>query len=245
MEPGDDEPRRQALLRPIDDRNAEPALPERTGSSPGIPDGEPGVEHLLSCDEVLAGLVRIIGPLGLAERRRGRPQDAYGSLVRSVVGQQLSTRAARTIYGRLTDLHGGRPPGPAEMLAADEEDLRAAGLSRPKIGYLRDLAGHVESGELDLDRLQDLPDREVSERLVAVKGLGQWTADTFLMFHLARPDVLPVGDLGVRRAVERAYGLPDLPDAETLRAIAEPWRPHRTLACIYLWESLENTPGPG
>lgn len=203
------------------------------------------MEHLLASDEVLAGLVRAIGPLGLAERQRGRPEDAYGSLVRSVVGQQLSTRAARTIYRRLTDLYGGRPPDPSEMLVADEESLRAAGLSRPKIGYLRDLAGRVRSGELDLDRLQDLPDREVSERLVAVKGFGQWTADMFLMFHLGRPDVLPVGDLGVRRAAERAYGLQELPDPETLHAIAEPWRPHRTLACIYLWESLDNTPGPG
>lgn len=123
-------------------------------------------------------------------------------------------------------------------MAANEQMLRAAGLSRPKISYLRDLARRVIAGELDLAALQALPDEEVAERITAVKGLGRWSADMFLIFHLARPDVLPVGDLGIRRAVERAYGLPALPDADILRAIAAPWRPERTLACLYLWESL-------
>lgn len=123
-------------------------------------------------------------------------------------------------------------------MAANEQMLRAAGLSRPKISYLRDLARRVIEGELDFAALQALPDEEVAERITAVKGLGRWSADMFLIFHLARPDVLPVGDLGIRRAVERAYGLPALPDADTLRAIAAPWRPERTLACLYLWESL-------
>jgi DNA-3-methyladenine glycosylase II len=182
------------------------------------------------------------GPLDEEERRRGRPHEPYGALVRSIVGQQLSTKAARTIYERLIALFDGRTPTPAELLAADPEKVRAAGLSRPKVSYLRSLAEHVESGELELDRLSDLSDDEVSAQLTAVKGLGQWTADMFLIFHLRRPDVLPVGDLGVRRAVERAYELPEIPDAAKLTEIAEPWRPHRSLASLYLWRSLDNEP---
>jgi DNA-3-methyladenine glycosylase II len=144
-----------------------------------------GFLHLLSCgDPTMASLVETIGPLDHEARRRGRPDDAYGSLVRSIVGQQLSTAAARTIYGRLTALFDHRPPTPAELLAADEETLRACGLSRPKISYLCDLARHVLEDGLDLPRLRELPDDEVASRLVAVKGIGQWSADMFLMFHL-------------------------------------------------------------
>ena len=192
----------------------------------------------------MEGLVRLIGPLGSAERRRGRPDDAYGSLVRTIVGQQLSTKAARSIYGRLTALFGDRAPSPRELLSTDEGLLRACGLSGPKIRYLRDLAHRVVSGELDIRALHDLPDEEVIDQIVAVKGLGRWSADMFLMFHLGRQDVLPVGDLGVRRAVERAYELPEIPDPGTLEDLARPWSPHRTLASFYLWESLEldNTP---
>ena len=183
-------------------------------------------------------LVRRIGPLGPAERRRGRPEEAYGSLVRTIIGQQLSTKAARSIYGRLTALFEGRPPTPEELLSTDDEPLRACGLSGPKVRYLRDLAERVISGGLNLPSLDDLPDEEVIRQITAVKGLGRWSADMFLMFHLGREDVLPVGDLGVRRAVERAYDLPEIPDAETLQNIARPWSPHRTLASFYLWESL-------
>ena len=128
------------------------------------------------------------------------------------------------------------------MLSTDEELLRACGLSRPKVRYLRDLADCVVSGELDLGSLQDLPDDEVVVQITAVKGLGRWSADMFLMFHLGREDVLPVGDLGVRRAAERAYDLPEIPDAETLQNLARPWAPHRTLASFYLWESLDANP---
>ena len=187
----------------------------------------------------MQGLVRRIGPLGHAEKRRGRPNEAYGSLVRTIVGQQLSTKAARSIYGRLTDLFDGRPPTPQELLSTDEELLRGCGLSRPKVRYLRDLADRVVCGELDLGSLQDLPDDEVIVQITAVKGLGRWSADMFLMFHLGREDVLPVGDLGVRRAAERAYDLPEIPDAEILQNLARPWAPHRTLASFYLWTSSE------
>ena len=187
----------------------------------------------------MGGLVERIGPLDDASRRRGRPDDAYGSLVRTIVGQQLSTKAARTIYARLAALFGDRAPTPAELITAEEQALREAGLSRQKIRYLRDLAARVQGGELDLNGLHELSDEEVAEKITAVKGLGRWSADMFLIFHLRRPDVLPVGDLGIRRAVKRLYGLPDLPDEDTLRTIADPWRPQRTLACLYLWKTLE------
>lgn len=199
--------------------------------------------HLRKADPVLGAILDALGPDDPANARDGRPDDHYGALVRAIVGQQLSTKAARTIYGRLTERYGGRTPTPAELLADDPEELRAAaGLSRAKASYLRSLAEHVVSGELELERLDELPDEEVSAELVAVKGLGQWTADMFLMFHLQRPDVLPVGDLGIRRAVERAYELPALPDPTALSEIAEPWRPYRTIACRYLWRSLDAVP---
>jgi DNA-3-methyladenine glycosylase II len=200
--------------------------------------------HLLGCgDPVMAALVDGAGPLGMDDRRRGRPDDAYGALVRTIVGQQLSTRAARKIYARLSALFGDRGPTPEEILAADDGALRAVGLSRPKVSYLKDLAGRVIGGELNLDPLYALPDDEVIDRITSVKGLGRWSADMFLIFHLSRPDVLPVGDLGIRRAVERAYGLDGLPVARTLEDVAASWRPRRTLACLYLWGSLDNVPG--
>jgi len=203
-----------------------------------------GLTHLRKADGVLAALIDEFGsPDGVLRRRGPRPTDAYGALLRSIVGQQLSTKAARTIYERLTQLYEGRTPTPAELIATDPDALRGVGLSRAKAAYLRDLAEHVEDGELDLDRIAELPDEEVSAQLTAVKGLGQWTADMFLIFHLGRPDVLPVGDLGVRRAVQNAYELGELPDAAELARIAEPWRPHRSLACLYLWRSLDNEPG--
>jgi DNA-3-methyladenine glycosylase II len=217
-------------------------------SSPRRPGPRAGLAHLRRCDPVLAEIIEAIGPKGLPAPDAGRttaagPPDHYGALVRSIVGQQLSTKAARSIFGRLTERFGGRTPTPAEVLADDPEELRAAaGLSRAKTNYLRSLAEHVLSGELELELLDALPDDEVLAELVAVKGLGVWTAQMFLMFHLGRPDVLPVGDLGIRRAIERAYGLDGLPDPATMERIAEPWSPHRTLACRYLWRSLDNEP---
>jgi DNA-3-methyladenine glycosylase II len=190
----------------------------------------------------MRALVEQHGSLSVEERRRGRPADAYGTLIRSIVGQQLSTKAAATIFGRVLDLFGGEVPAPKQLIGADPDALRAAGLSRAKVAYLRDLAERVEDGDLDFDHLTELSDEQVSEQLTAVKGLGQWTADMFLIFHLGRPDVLAVGDLGIRRAVERAYGLPEIPDAATLTRIAEPWRPYRSLGCLYLWASLDNAP---
>jgi DNA-3-methyladenine glycosylase II len=205
-------------------------------------DVERGTRHLRRKDPTMRELIKRLGKLDLDARRRGRPADAYGALVRSIVGQQLSTKAARTIYERMTQLWDGRTPTPQELLDADPDAIRAAGLSRPKIAYLRSLAEHILSGELELARLDELSDEEIAAELTAVKGLGQWTADMFLIFHLGRPDVLPVGDLGVRNAAREVYGLDELPTAAELEAIGEPWRPHRSLAALYLWRSLDNEP---
>jgi DNA-3-methyladenine glycosylase II len=207
-------------------------------------DSKRAVEHLRQADPVMRGLIDELGSDGLGDPQRGRPPtDHYGALVRSIVGQQLSTKAARAIYGRLSDRFGGRAPTPAEVLAEDPEELRAAaGLSRAKVGFLRSLAEHVLDGSLELERLDELPDEEVITELVAVKGLGVWTAHMFLMFHLSRPDVLAVGDLGVRRAVMLRYGLDALPSPAELEVLGEAWKPHRTLACLYLWRSLDAVP---
>jgi DNA-3-methyladenine glycosylase II len=201
------------------------------------------VARLRAADPVLRGAIDQVGLDAIGDARAGRPDDHYGALVRSIVGQQLSTKAARAIYGRLTERFGGRTPTPEEVLADDPDALRAAaGLSRAKVGFLRSLAEHVIDGSLELERLDQLSDEDVITELIAVKGLGDWTAHMFLMFHLQRPDVLAVGDLGIRRAVMTLYGLPALPAPAELETIADPWRPHRTLACRFLWRSLDATP---
>jgi DNA-3-methyladenine glycosylase II len=200
--------------------------------------------HLRAADPVLARLLDDHGAPELArDPSRPAPDDHYGALVRSIVGQQLSVLAARSIYRRLVAFFGGHTPSPEEVLAAEPDEMRlAAGLSRAKTAFLRSLAEHVTSGALELERLDDLPDEEVIAELVAVKGIGEWSAHMFLMFQLERPDVLAVGDLGIRRAVERAYGLDALPTAAELTALGEPWRPYRTIACRILWRSLDNAP---
>jgi len=183
------------------------------------------------------------GPLPEERDSRGRPADLYGALVRTIAGQQLSVLAARAIWTKLLAHFDGRVPTPQEILDEDPETLRAAaGFSRAKVVYLRSLAEHVLAGELELERLAELPDDAVIRDLTAVKGIGEWSSHMFLMFTLHRPDVLAVGDLGVRNAAMRAYDLPAPPKPAELEALAEPWRPHRTRACLYLWRSLENTP---
>jgi len=192
----------------------------------------------------MAELIERFGhPDDVRAARGRRPGDAYGALIRAIVGQQLSTKAARSIFERLVEHFGGHTPTPGELLKADPEEMRAAaGLSRAKVTFLRDLAEHIEDGELNLEKLAELPDEEVAEQLTAIKGLGPWTVHMFLIFHLARPDVLPVGDLGIRKAVQVLQGLPELPTPAELELIAEPWRPHRSLASLYLWRSLDNAP---
>ena len=200
--------------------------------------------HLRRADPVLKTLIDDFGgPLPADEDGRGRPVDHYGALVRSITGQQLSVKAAAAIWNRVLERFDGRTPTPEQILADDPDELRtASGFSRAKVAYLRSLAEHVLSGELELDRLGDMPDAEVIRELTAIKGIGEWTAHMFLMFTLHRADVLPTGDLGVRNAARRAYGLEATPLPAQLEQIAEPWRPYRTRACLYLWRSLDNAP---
>ncbi len=202
---------------------------------------------LAAADPAMAALIERIGKIDLETRLRRRseerPADAYGALLRAIVGQQLSTKAARTIYGRVCDLFGGTTPSPEQLLEASEADLRACGLSGRKVEYIRDLAAHVLSGELELERLGELSDEQAIEEIVAVRGLGQWTAEMFLLFHLERPDVLSGGDLGIRKAIQIEYGLDEMPAPQQVLEIGEPWRPHRSLASLYLWESLAAVPG--
>ena len=210
------------------------------GSAAGV---SQAAAALRAADPVLAKMIDEVGPDGPGDLGVTRPGDHYGALVRSIVGQQLSTRSAMAIYSRLTDRFGGRTPTPVEVLEDDPDELRqSVGLSHAKLVYLRSLAEHVVDGSLDLEHLDRLPDEDVVAALTSVRGIGPWSADMFLIFRLGRPDVLPVGDLGIRRAFMIRYGLPELPAAPEMERIAEPWRPHRTLASLYLWRSLQATP---
>jgi len=216
-----------------------PASPEQFVAS----EDASAVAALRAADPVLRAVIDSIGTDGLEDFRAGLPGDSYSTLIRAIAGQQLSNRAAVAIYNKLLDRYGGRAPTPAEILAEDPEELRvAAGLSHAKVQYLRSLAEHVLDGSLDLDNLDDLPDEDVIAALVAVKGLGLWSAQMFLIVHLRRPDVLPVGDLGIRKAVMNLYALPELPGPAELNEIGDPWRPYRTLASLFLWRSLHATP---
>jgi DNA-3-methyladenine glycosylase II len=190
---------------------------------------------LMRRDPVLGTAIKRIGTCRLAERQR---QDHLSALVGAIVSQQLSSKAAATIFGRLLALFPDRTISGAAIAAIDDATLRQAGLSGQKVGYLRDLCGRLADGRLKLDELDHLPDEEVIVRLTMVKGFGRWTAEMFLMFRLHRPDVLPVGDLGINKAVQRLYGLRKRPDPQRLLRIGEAWRPYRSVACWYLWQSL-------
>jgi len=196
----------------------------------------------MKADKVLRKVMEETGPLDPDTDRRGSRPDPYEALARAIVGQQLSTKAARSIWEKLQGQFGGKTPTPEQVLRKRPATLRKAGLSNAKVEFLRDLARRVKSGELDLKALGKLNDEDVIAELIEVKGIGSWTAEMFLIFHLARPDVVSVGDLGIRRATQIAYGLDDLPGPEDLERIADEWRPHRTLACLYLWRSLANAP---
>ena len=200
------------------------------------------MRHLRRVDGVLAGLIQECGPFTLRT-----PGDPYEALIRSIMFQQLAGAAASAILGRLLGLHGSdeRYPTPEELLATTDEQFRAAGVSRQKAGYLRDLAQHLQSGRLDLTTLAAGDDQEVIERLTVVRGVGVWTAQMFLMFQLGRLDVLPVGDLGVRRGMQVAYGLDDTPSPAEATAIGEPWTPYRSVGAWYMWRAADiRAPGP-
>jgi DNA-3-methyladenine glycosylase II len=198
--------------------------------------------ELMRADKVLRRLMEERGPIDPEIDRRGSRPDPWEALARAIVGQQLSTLAARSIWEKLIGQFGGKLPAPAELLRKRRTTLRKAGLSNAKVEFLRDLATRVRDGRLDLKRLAELSDEDVIAELIEVKGVGRWTAEMFLIFHLGRPDVVSVGDLGIRRAVQISYGMKELPGPEELEKLAEEWRPHRTLACLYLWRSLDNTP---
>ncbi len=194
--------------------------------------------HLIRRDPILAAVIRRHGPCGLAAAQRA---DHFSAIVRAITGQQLSTKAAATIYARLVAL---MPDGmnPASLSAVPDDALRTAGMSRQKIAYFRDLCDKVTSGALPLDALDQMTDDDVVEAMTRVKGIGRWSAEMFLMFRLHRPDVLPVGDLGIVNAVRGVYRLRKAPTAERIRKIGESWRPYRSVASWYLWRSLDNEP---
>jgi DNA-3-methyladenine glycosylase II len=191
--------------------------------------------HLRRADPVMAALVARVGPCRLKVDARTRP---FAALVESILYQQITGKAAATIHRRLCDLVGGRVPCPEDFPGLSDAELRGAGLSRQKITYLRDLAARTRDG-LPLGRMRRLQDEDVIDALIAVKGIGRWTAEMFLIFRLGRLDVLPVDDYGVRKAMQRAYRMRKLPTADRMRRVAEPWRPYRSLASWYLWRSLD------
>jgi len=196
--------------------------------------------HLRRADPVMAGVIARVGPYRLTPSRAGTHYDA---LVRSIVFQQLSGKAAGTIHRRFLELYPGKRAKAELVLASAEEALRGAGLSRQKIGYLRDLSARVADRSLPLAHLGRLPDDAIIEHLVQVKGIGRWTVQMFLMFRLGRPDVLPELDLGIQNAIQRAYGLKKRPTPKDVLRIGAPWRPYASVASWYLWRSLENGDG--
>ena len=194
------------------------------------------VRHLRATDPVLSRIIEEVGPCRLAFEMEATPFEA---LVESIVYQQITGKAAATIHGRLKALVGGRTPVPADIVNATDEALRGVGLSRQKISYLRDLAAKADAG-LFPDDVHVLEDEAVIEVLMSVRGVGRWTAEMFLMFRLGRPDVLPVADYGIRKAMQRAYRMRALPKPDRMQRVAARWRPYRSVACWYLWRSLDS-----
>ncbi|HSL19905.1 MAG TPA: DNA-3-methyladenine glycosylase [Vicinamibacterales bacterium] len=189
-------------------------------------------------DPVIRDLIRRYGPCGMADAQR---PDHFAAIVKSITAQQLSVKAAKTIYQRIAALCPDCAPTPGALACVTDEQLRAAGLSRQKIVYVRDLSAKVLDGTLPLDALDAMDDEAAIEAITRVKGLGRWSAEMFLMFRLHRPDVMPVDDLGIVNAMTRAYRLRKKPKPKRLLQISEAWRPYRSVACWYLWRSLENT----
>lgn len=189
----------------------------------------------MKVDPKLNRIIKRVGPCTL---HASAPGDPFETLCMSIASQQLSTKAAATIFGRFCDLFPRRRPTPARVMTLSDEEIRAAGFSRPKVTFIKDLAARVLDGRLDLKGLKKHPDDEVMRQLVAVKGIGRWTAEIFLMFRLGRPDILPADDLGLMNAAQHAHGLRKRPDAKTLREMSEAWSPYRSVAAWYLWQSL-------
>src|SRR6476660_2650638 len=189
--------------------------------------------HLKKADPILADIIERVGPY-----RINYDEPAFASLAEAIVYQQLHGKAAATIFKRLTDL-AGLPLTPEGVLKLSEEQMRAVGLSKQKLSYLRDLAAKTQAGELDFARLPDMPDEEIIKHLTAVKGIGVWTAHMFLMFALRRPNVLPTGDYGIQAAIRKHYRKRKLPKPIQMEKIAKCWAPYRSVACWYLWRSMD------
>jgi len=191
-------------------------------------------DFLRACDPILGAVLESIGPL----EETGERGDHLGALCDIIIGQQLSLASARAIKNRFR-AHFGEAPAASAIVEMSDETAKSLGLSAPKARYLRNLGACIEAGELHIARLETLGDDEIRREMVAVKGLGPWSADMFLMFHLRRSDVLPVGDLGIREAIRRLYNLEERPRPAEMERVSAPWRPHRTLASRYLWRFLD------
>ena len=191
------------------------------------------INHLKKCDPILRGIIQSVGPCRI---EFGPPE--FHSLAESIVYQQLNGKAALTIFERFAAL-AGEPITPERILKLTDEQLRSVGLSKQKSGYLKDLAAKTAAGLLDFSRLTEMPDAEVIQHLTQVKGVGVWTAQMFLMFTLKRPDVLPTGDYGVQAAIKKHYKKRQMPKPHIMEKIAKPWVPYRSIACWYLWRSLD------
>lgn len=192
-------------------------------------------EYLAASDAVLAPIIERIGLCTI------RPHNNYyWELVDSIISQQISIKAAASIERRFQELFDSKVPAPEQILEKSFDELRSVGLSRPKAGYIRDLAEHIVSGKLKLDRFEKLSNDEIAKELIAVKGIGEWTAHMFLMFSLARTDILPVGDLGIRNSIKRLYGFDHLPDAVEIQQLSlkNHWKPYESIASWYLWQSM-------
>jgi DNA-3-methyladenine glycosylase II len=190
----------------------------------------------MTADPVMAALIQRAGPCRLGA---SRGNDPFFLLLRAIVSQQLSTKAAATIFGRLCALFPDGTPTPVRLLAIDDATLRGVGLSTNKARFVRDLAARVRDGRLDLARLDTTDDAAALSALTDVLGIGTWTAEIFLLFQLHRPDIFPVGDLGLLTALQRVYKMRSRPTPARALKVAEPWRPHRSVAAWYLWRSLE------
>jgi DNA-3-methyladenine glycosylase II len=192
------------------------------------------INHLKKADPVMAAIIAKAGPY-----RAGYTDPVFQTLVRSIVYQQLNGKAALTIFNRLAEAVKVNPMTPEAVLKLRPQKMRAVGLSKQKTLYIRELARLTRDGEIQFERLPEMEDAAIIETLTRVKGVGVWTVQMFLMFALQRPNVLPVGDLGVRAAMKKAYGLADLPKPQEMERIAEAWHPYRSVASWYLWRSLE------
>jgi DNA-3-methyladenine glycosylase II len=193
------------------------------------------IQYLCKVDSNLEKIIKIIGKYSIKIRN-----DPFQSLVESIIYQQLAGRAANAIYNRFINYYGNKQVTPIGILNSPNDNLKKVGLSNRKIDYLKDLASHVYDGRINLEELSKMNDEEIINKLINVKGIGRWTSEMFLIFSLGRQDVLPITDLGVRKAMQKVYSLSELPKPNIMMEIAKPWRPYRSIATWYLWKSLSN-----